>query len=88
MSYKTFIADSESESVEFESELQREFGTNSFLELPDRIRIKIEKSWEKIFDMNFDIEYFARPFNEKHIQATFWELRVNEVVKVDKFKAR
>jgi len=38
--------------------------------------------------MNFEVEYFTKPFKYKHIQATYWELHKNEIVKVDKFTAR
>jgi hypothetical protein len=86
--FKNFIANSEKEYLEFESELKRNFDSDSFNDLPPKIRRKIEKSWEKIFDMDFAIEYIARPFEEKQIQATFWELKTDEIVEVDKFKAR
>lgn len=88
MFYKYFIADSESEFLKFEQELIKEYGTESYLKLPEHIQQKIEQSWEKIFDMKYDVAYFARPFKEKQIQATFWELNVNEIIKIDQFKAR
>lgn len=87
LSYKSFIADSELEFLEFEQELLREFGTDSFLELPKNVKRRVEKSWEKIFDMGFDVKYFAKPFAEKQIQATFWELNIDDIIKVDKFIA-
>lgn len=88
LSYKSFIADSEIEFLNFEKALKKTFETNSFSELPSRIRTKIERSWEKVFDMEFEEEYFTCPFEYKQIQATFWELREDEIIKVDTFKAR
>jgi hypothetical protein len=46
------------------------------------------KNWEKIFDLDFENGYFARPRKQKAIQATFWELKLEEVVSVDYFTAR
>jgi hypothetical protein len=88
LSYKTFIAHSEKEQLKFESELKRRYDTTSFLKLPIKVKRKIEKSWGKVFDMDFDVEYFAKPCKEKQIQATFWELSIKEVIRVDEFKAR
>ena len=34
------------------------------------------------------MECFAKPSKEKQIQATFWELSIKEVIRVDEFKAR
>ncbi len=88
LAHQYFIADSESEAVDFESELIKRFNTSSFFNLPHAIRMKIKKSWEKIFDLDFDVDYYTKPFDQKCIQATFWELHLNEVVKVDRFTAR
>lgn len=38
--------------------------------------------------MEFEDEYYTHPFSDKMIQATFWELKLDEIVKVKKFKAR
>lgn len=44
------------------------------------------KSWEQIFDTHLDV----RSWHERGqwVQATFWELRLEDVVKVQYFKAR
>jgi len=44
LSYKYFIANSESECLKFEAEMNQKFGTDSFSKLPVKIRAKIEKS--------------------------------------------
>jgi hypothetical protein len=41
-----------------------------------------------IFDMNFDLEYYTLPFEEKKIQATFWRLKLDDIIKADKFIAK
>ncbi|MEP0263568.1 DUF3841 domain-containing protein [Dokdonia sp.] len=84
LSYRNYIADSEEEAIDFEEKL----GTIEFEKLPPSTRNKIEKSWEKVFDMSFDLEYYTLPFEEKAIQATFWELKTDDIIKVDRFIAR
>ncbi len=71
--YKDFIADSEEKAVKVDKELLK-FSQS-----------EIENSWKKIFNMNFDLEYYTLPFEEKKIQATFWELKVEDIIKVDRF---
>ena len=51
-------------------------------------RNQIEESWEKIFDMDFNLEYYTLPLEKKKVQATFWELQLKDVIKVDKFIAK
>lgn len=82
--YRKYIANSEEESIAFE----KEFGNTDLKELSQLIKDKIKISWEKVFDMDFDVPYFALPFEEKIIQATFWELKLKDIIKVDKFTAR
>lgn len=88
LAHPHYIADSEQESLTFESRLTKGYGTNAFSKLPQHIRDKIEKSWEKVFDMQFAVAYYAQPFKSKCIQATFWELRLEDVIKADRFIAR
>lgn len=86
--YMGLITNSEKEIIEFEKEFGIISSFDDFNILPKSIKNKIEKSWEKIFNINFDLKYYTLPFDEKSIQATFWELKREEVIKVDKFTAR
>lgn len=63
-----------------------EFGDKE--KYPDNIRSIIEKSWLKIFDMQYDSDYSTNKFENKAIQATLWSLKSSEISKVDFFKAR
>jgi hypothetical protein len=58
--------------------------------LPPKFHKILEKSWERIFDLEWisrNPSYF--PTNENQaIQATFWELNLNEVIRVTEFVAR
>lgn len=53
--------------------------------LPDQLRVKMEKSWENIFDLEFYWEDLNRPREEKSIQATTWEIRLEWVIKLEMF---
>lgn len=55
---------------------------------PAEIKQRLEKSWDKILDMNYAPEYAAQPFDKKSIQATFWSLSTSEIVKVEEFTSR
>lgn len=47
-----------------------------------------QRSWERIFDLDFAAPDVASPRAEKIIQATFWELRASQVKEVQEFTAR
>ena len=48
----------------------------------------IERSWEKIFDLDWSEDGYSNPKSQKSIQATFWELRVDQVRHEQHFTAR
>ncbi|WP_460219388.1 DUF3841 domain-containing protein [Psychroserpens sp. MEBiC05023] len=85
--YRSYIANSESEAIECENIPEYDELINS-KNKNDQLINKIEKSWEKIFDMNFDLDYYTFPMDEKKIQATFWELNIEDIVNVTEFIAR
>lgn len=89
LSYKTYIGDSEDDANKFDKFLKLQgLGDMKFENLPDKIKHKIILSWDKIFDLDFDCEYYAQPKEKKSIQATFWKLKIDDVIKVDYFVAR
>lgn len=86
-----YIADSEIEQDAFYKKLALhgiEFSELNSANAPDFIREEIEKSWDKVLDMSYCPEHSAYPFEKKSIQATFWHLSVDEIIKVDNFVAR
>lgn len=88
-SYKDFIGNNEDEALIFERNLiDLGLENERFDTYPISIKNKIIKSWDKIFNMEFEDEYYTHPFSDKMIQATFWDLRLDEIVKVKKFIAR
>jgi len=83
------INDSEKESLEFDEKLKsHNIDCLDKENYPIELKQEIEKSWEKIFNMDYCPEYTAVPFDKKSIQATFWSLSVDEIVHVDEFTAR
>lgn len=53
------------------------------------IRTKIEKSWDHIFDLEREDKNLIYGSNsEKSIQATFWELKLEQVIKAEVFTAK
>lgn len=83
-----FIPESETQARLFEQGLEKQFGTSCFEELPKSAQRLFEKSWDRIFDIIFEPKNIASSFPEKQIQATCWELRLDEVAKVGRFVAR
>lgn len=88
-SYRSYIGKNEEESVAFDKQLEEKgLDRERFGKLPKNIRKEIIKSWDKVLDLDFDDPYHAYPKEKKTIQATFWTLSVDEIVKVDYFIAR
>lgn len=84
---KWYLPESEEDAMRFETENQSKYGDIDSQSLFNLEKSKIVKSWERIFDMNFCAENISMPFEEKSIQATFWELKFEEIVNVDRFTA-
>ncbi len=47
-----------------------------------------EDSWNRIFDLDWVAEGITTPYEEKRIQATFWELHFDQIKDVQVFTAR
>lgn len=89
LSYKSIIANNKTELDKFESKLkQLNLDKTSLEELPKHLQNEIMKSWDKIFDMDFENEYYTNKKHDKIIQACCWNIKEHEIVKIDKFKAR
>lgn len=84
-----YIADNETQERDFDTLIK-----NSKVQFMDRenypshLKLLIENSWNKALDMSYDSEYASEKFNNKRIQATFWNLKASEITKVDFFKAK
>ncbi len=49
---------------------------------------KVVSSWERIFDLKAGDPEWWGPVSERSVQATFWELPLSQVRRVDRFTAR
>lgn len=88
-SYHSFIGQNEKESLEFDQmQEDRNLSNQPFEKQPENIQQKIIKSWDRVLDMNFDDPYHTTSKEDKSLQATFWTLSVQEIVKVEEFTAR
>lgn len=88
LSYHNFIGQNEQESIDFDEMLERKgLNKTNIGKLPKDVQTKIIKSWDRVLDLDFDDPYHTSPKDSKAIQATFWTLSLNEVVKVDEFIA-
>lgn len=90
-----YYAMTEQESNAFEAEYEAE--GFRFLDLGDpevtdnrieKYRKRVRESWQHIFDLWKESEYSSYPIEKKSIQATFWELRREQVLKAEHFIAK
>ena len=90
-----YLALTEKEDSEFEEEYKAEgfelLDMNDFKSTDprlDKYRKRIVESWQSIFDIWKEDSYGSYPINERSIQATFWELKMEQVLKVEHFIAK
>ncbi len=71
--------------TENETDWDKENSWLDSLDLEEQ-QIEIEKSWDNVFK----VDYFENDWSSRglYIQATFWELKLDQVRKVKYFKAR
>lgn len=81
-----YLPRSEEDERGFETELQTGgWGKAQFDEFPQYFQRRAEKSWISIFDFAFEWQDLTRPLNQKSIQATVWELKLEWVVGLELF---
>jgi len=85
-----YLPETEADGNGFDAELARH-GLSFFDSKPladPHYHERIEKSWERIFDLDWCEDELAFPKAQKSIQATVWELNLDQVRNVKNFKAR
>ena len=83
-SYQAYVPSSDEEGNVFDLELQELGLENEFFEnLPSNFQKRIVQSYDRIFDLNNYSD-----ISEKSLQATFWSLKLSEVIKVEYLIAR
>ncbi len=90
-----YLPITEKDGKAFETKLARVglsfFGCDHRHPLPNnRYRREIERSWERIFEVSWVDrgQAIAHPPKKKSIQATLWELLLDDIIEVRKFTAR
>ncbi len=91
--YRGYIGASEADTDEFEEHMHRALkaagiAVGDFENYPPACRTRIKKSWERIFDPSFNDPYGGEDWSRRSIQATLWQVSLDEVVKVTRFTAR
>jgi hypothetical protein len=93
LAYKGYIGDNEADTGQFEEQLHHQLQEagivrHDFENYPPESRTKIEQSWVRIFDPNFKDPYWGGDWSGRSIQATLWQVSLDEVVKVTPFTAK
>lgn len=87
--YHNYIAANKLQDELFEQKLKKQNLENAgFEQLPSHLKKAIEKSWQLIFDIDYSFPNYIEDKKTKSIQATFWSLSLDEVVKIEEFIAR
>lgn len=55
---------------------------------PNPVRYEIEPSWQRIFDLTRCEPDWDCPLDQKSIQATLWQVKMEQVKKVERFIAK
>ncbi len=85
-----YLPESESDGEAFEAELEKQ-GLSFFDTKPlhhPQYHQKIVSSWNRIFALNWIASELASPRSQKAIQATTWQLRIDQVRSYKRFKSR
>jgi hypothetical protein len=85
-----YLPETELDAERFEAELVAQ-GLSFFTQKPisnAEYHLKIVESWNRIFDLNWYEPDLAEPFHRKSIQATVWELSINQVRNYQYFISR
>ena len=85
-----YLPESTTDGEDFEAELERQ-GLSFYKTKPlphPTYHEKIVKSWTKIFDLDWSDPDLAFPKDQKSIQATVWQLEIDQVRSYKRFKSR
>jgi hypothetical protein len=84
---RCYLSINEQEDESFVHELERA-GVEQGWPYPEPFHLRVVSIWQRIFNLEAgDVEWWG-PLSERSIQATFWELTVLQIRRVDIFKAR
>ena len=84
---RCFLSLNEQEDEAFVRELERT-GVEQRWPYPEPFHLRVVSSWQHIFDLEAGDVEWRGPLSERSIQATFWELTIPQIRRVDIFRAR
>jgi hypothetical protein len=84
---RCFLSLNEQEDETFVRELERT-GVEQRWPYPEPFDLRVVSSWQRIFDLEAGDVEWRGPLSERSIQATFWELTIPQIRRVDIFRAR
>ena len=82
-----FLSLREQEEEIFTKELERT-GMQQRWPYPEPVRSQVVSSWQRIFDLEAGDPEWWGPLSKRSVQATFWELALSQIRRVDTFTAR
>jgi hypothetical protein len=82
-----FLSINEQEDEAVARELERA-GVEWRWPYPEPFHARVVSSWQRIFDLEAGDAEWCGPLSERSIQATFWELTISQIRRVDIFRAR
>ena len=84
---RCFLSLNEQEDEAFVCELERT-GVEQRWPYPEPFHLRVVSGWQYIFDLEAGDVEWRGPLSERSIQATFWELTIPQIRRVDIFRAR
>ena len=84
---RCFLSLREEEEETFAENLKRA-GVRWGWPYPEPFHSRIVSSWERIFNLEAGAPEWWGPLSERSVQATFWELGLSQVRRVDRFTAK
>jgi len=82
-----FLSINDQEDDAFARELERA-GVEWRWPYPEPFHARVVSSWQRIFDLEAGDAEWRGTLSERTIQATFWELAISQIRRVDMFRAR
>ena len=84
---RCFLSLQEQEEEAFAADLKKG-GLSARWPYPEPFHSRVVSSWQRIFDLDAGDPDWWGQLSERSVQATFWELALSQVRRVDRFTAR
>lgn len=78
-----YLSSSRKDDLAFERERAARGFSSPLFPLPPDLQRRVTESWERIFDLDWYNRNWTNKLEDKTIQATLWEIRLDDVRRVD-----